>query len=179
MQGVLWRKIRESFLLPPFTHAGTNLFNFVIQSTGQKTLSLLSKDCFYELNLHYCCSASSPQRPRSLILDNLPISVLNSLGHLIGNGANGCISSPAGSDRRSPASQRSTPQTTFNTMMLVPEAEEIRVSPIVSRKGYLNILDQRTKVNSPPLRIKPHLITSDLPMINYVLLIANISLADP
>jgi hypothetical protein len=32
-------------------------------------------------------------------------------------------------------------------MLLVPEAEEIRVSPIVSKKGYLNILDQKTKVN--------------------------------
>jgi hypothetical protein len=57
------------------------------------------------------------------------------------------MSSPAGSDRRSPASQRSTPQTTFNSILLVPEAEEIRVSPIVSRKGYLNILDQKTKVS--------------------------------
>ncbi len=67
--------------------------------------------------------------------------------HLTGNGANGSMSSPAGSDRRSPASQRSTPQTTFNSILLVPEAEEIRVSPIVSRKGYLNILDQKTKVS--------------------------------
>ena len=54
--------------------------------------------------------------------------------------------SPSGSDRRSPASQRSTPQQGYNTMLLVPEAEEIRVSPIVSKKGYLNILDQKTKV---------------------------------
>ena len=89
-------------------------------------------------------SASSPQRPRSLILDNLPVGLL---GHLSGNGSNGAIASPVGSDRRSPASQRSTPHQTYNSMLLIPEAEEIRVSPIVSKKGYLNILDQKTKVN--------------------------------
>jgi hypothetical protein len=97
--------------------------------------------------LFFLSSATSPQRPRSLILDNLPVGLLSNLSHLTGNGANGSVSSPAGSDRRSPASQRSTPQQTFNTMLLVPEAEEIRVSPIVSKKGYLNILDQKTKVN--------------------------------
>jgi hypothetical protein len=73
--------------------------------------------------------------------------MLANLSHLSGNGANGSMCSPAGSERRSPASQRSTPQQTFNTMLMVPEAEEIRVSPIVSRKGYLNILEQKTKVS--------------------------------
>merc|ERR1712029_706028 len=30
--------------------------------------------------------------------------------------------------------------------LLVPDVEEIRVSPIISKKGYLNILEHKTKV---------------------------------
>lgn len=29
-------------------------------------------------------------------------------------------------------------------MLYVPEVEEIRISPVVSRKGYLNILEHKT-----------------------------------
>jgi hypothetical protein len=29
-------------------------------------------------------------------------------------------------------------------VLYVPESEEIRVSPVVSRKGYLNILEEKT-----------------------------------
>ena len=68
-----------------------------------------------------------PQRPKSLVLDNLP----SGLGSL--------VLSPATSS--SPGSRDSQKRP-----LLIPDMEEIRVSPIISKKGYLNILEHKTKV---------------------------------
>ena len=46
--------------------------------------------------------------------------------------------------------------------VFVPEMEEVRVSPVVSKRGYINICDQRTKVSrfvkSPQYLTKPVLL---------------------
>ena len=68
-----------------------------------------------------------PQRPKSLILDNL--------SGLVGS----LITSPATSN--SPGSRDSQKRP-----LLLPDVEEIRVSPLISKRGYLNILDHKTKV---------------------------------
>ena len=75
----------------------------------------------------YCRLLSpEPQRPRSLILENLP--------HLLGR------PSPNGG---TPLAQApSPPSPAFN---LIPELEEIRVSPCIARKGYLNVLEEKSK----------------------------------
>ena len=62
-----------------------------------------------------------PTRPKSLILENLP--------NLLGRTAND-VTSPS---PQSPASS------------LLPDIEEIRVSPCIAKKGYLNILEEKTK----------------------------------
>ena len=61
-----------------------------------------------------------PTRPKSLILENLP----NLLGRAV---AENSPSPP------SPATS------------LLPDIEEIRVSPCIAKKGYLNILEEKTK----------------------------------
>ena len=71
-----------------------------------------------------------PQRPKSLVLDNLPSSLMGSL-----------VISPATSNSPSSRDSQKRP-------MLVPDVEEIRVSPIISKKGYLNILEHKTKVST-------------------------------
>jgi kinesin family protein 1 len=67
-----------------------------------------------------------PQRPKSLILENLP--------HLLGRPSPG--STPT-------AHAPSPPSPAFN---LIPELEEIRVSPCIARKGYLNVLEEKSKI---------------------------------
>lgn len=62
-----------------------------------------------------------PTRPKSLILENLP----NLLG-------------------RNP-SDPSTPSPPSPATSLLPDIEEIRVSPCIAKKGYLNILEEKTK----------------------------------
>ena len=61
-----------------------------------------------------------PTRPKSLILENLP--------NLLGRNPTEASPSPP-----SPASS------------LLPDIEEIRVSPCIAKKGYLNILEEKTK----------------------------------
>jgi len=61
-----------------------------------------------------------PTRPKSLILENLP----NLLGRVI------------------PESSPSPPSPATS---LLPELEEIRVSPCIAKKGYLNVLEEKTK----------------------------------
>ena len=73
-----------------------------------------------------------PQRPKSLILDNLQ----GLLGHLPGVPGGGV----------SPGT-RSTDQSPMK-FVFVPEVEEIRVSPIISKRGSLNILEQKNKVRT-------------------------------
>ena len=34
-----------------------------------------------------------------------------------------------------------------NGILFVPEMEEVRVSPLVSKRGYLNVLEQKVKVS--------------------------------
>ncbi|XP_023321625.1 kinesin-like protein unc-104 isoform X3 [Eurytemora carolleeae] len=63
-----------------------------------------------------------PTRPRSLILENLP----NLLG------------------RSSPIKSPSPPSPTTH-FSYIPELEEIRVSPCIARKGYLNVLEEKCK----------------------------------
>ena len=66
------------------------------------------------------CRLQSPEpsRPKSLLLEHLP--------DLLGRPQ--CSPSPP-----SPASA------------LLPEIEEIRVSPCIAKKGHLNILEEKTK----------------------------------
>jgi hypothetical protein len=67
-----------------------------------------------------------PQRPRSLILENLP--------QLLGRASPGTATALAHAP--------SPPSPAFN---LIPELEEIRVSPCIARKGYLNVLEEKSK----------------------------------
>ncbi|XP_050723710.1 kinesin-like protein unc-104 isoform X5 [Eriocheir sinensis] len=76
---------------------------------------------------------SSPERPRA------PVPELH-----IALGGSAVVSHD--SPPTSPGdSQDSSPLVECRSMPLyVPEVEEIRISPVVSRKGYLNVLDDRT-----------------------------------
>ena len=96
------------------------------------------------------------QRPRSLILDeNVNInpnalfgtnqSVMTSSGTPATEGSSG--SGPTSCSGRSPL---------VGSVLFVPEMEEVRVSPIVSKRGYLNVLEQKVKVNE---RISGYLLT--------------------
>ena len=83
---------------------------------------------FYYFTIFFCSLLSpEPQRPKSLILDNL--------SGLVGS----LVTSPATSN--SPGSRDSQKRP-----LLVPDVEEIRVSPLISKRGNLNILDHKTKV---------------------------------
>ncbi|KAK7066390.1 hypothetical protein SK128_027888, partial [Halocaridina rubra] len=75
---------------------------------------------------------ASPERPRAPVPDHIPLG--------------GSAVVPADSPLASPGdSQGSSPLVERRPMALfVPEVEEIRISPVVSRKGYLNVLDDRT-----------------------------------
>ncbi|KAG0722230.1 Kinesin-like protein unc-104 [Chionoecetes opilio] len=76
---------------------------------------------------------SSPERPRAPVPElHIPLGGSAVVNH---------DSPPA-----SPGdSQNSSPLVESRSMPLyVPEVEEIRISPVVSRKGYLNVLDDRT-----------------------------------
>eukprot|EP00095_Tigriopus_kingsejongensis_P003044 maker-scaffold971_size75022-snap-gene-0.8 protein:Tk03044 transcript:maker-scaffold971_size75022-snap-gene-0.8-mRNA-1 annotation:"kinesin 3b isoform x14" len=65
-----------------------------------------------------------PQRPKSLLLENLT----GILGHLPG------AISPGNKPDYSPGK-----------VIFVPDVEEIRVSAIISKRGYLNVLEQKNK----------------------------------
>ena len=99
----------------------------------------------------FCFRILSPehQRPRSLILDeNVSIptnslfaanqSVMTSSGTPATEGSSG--SGPTSCSGRSPL---------VGSVLFVPEMEEVRVSPIVSKRGYLNVLEQKVKVSMP------------------------------
>ncbi|XP_068217159.1 kinesin-like protein unc-104 isoform X4 [Palaemon carinicauda] len=76
---------------------------------------------------------ASPERPRAPVPDlHIPLG--------------GSAVVPAESPLASPGdSQGSSPLVERRPMPLfIPEVEEIRISPVVSRKGYLNVLDDRT-----------------------------------
>lgn len=60
-----------------------------------------------------------PRRPQSLVLEQLP--------HLLGRLGQGSPSPP------SPVSS------------LLPDLEEIRVSPCIAKKGHLNVLEEKSK----------------------------------
>ncbi len=81
-----------------------------------------------------------PQRPKSLILDNLP----GLLGRTPGGGRGGLSPSGARSSEVSPASSGGRPKPPPG-LSFVPEVEEIRVSPVISKRGTLSVLDQREK----------------------------------
>ncbi|XP_076053656.1 kinesin family member unc-104 isoform X4 [Oratosquilla oratoria] len=88
-----------------------------------------------------CSSTStelmSPERPRAPLPDmHIP------LGGSAVRPSNTSSSSPLASPTDS---RDSSPLVEHRSMPLfVPEVEEIRISPVVSRKGYLNVLDDRT-----------------------------------
>ena len=84
-------------------------------------------------------SPGEPQRPKSLILDNLPPGLLTTSGMTVA--ASSSSSSPG--RRGSGAS----PLVSANRRaVFTPDVEEIRGSPVISKRGFLNILDQRNKV---------------------------------
>ena len=74
-----------------------------------------------------------PRRPKSLVLENLT--------GLIGNLPQGAIS---------PSNQKTIAYSP-GKVIFNPEVEEIRVSPIISKKGFLNVLEQKNKVWIKPL----------------------------
>lgn len=86
-----------------------------------------------DLSFSHLTRLASPERPRAPVPD-LHISL------------GGSAVVPPGSPLASPGdSQGSSPLVERRPMPLfVPEVEEIRISPVVSRKGYLNVLDDRT-----------------------------------
>lgn len=76
---------------------------------------------------------ASPERPRAPVPDlHIP------LGGSAVVTSDSPLASPGDSQGSSPLVER-RPMPLF-----VPEVEEIRISPVVSRKGYLNVLDDRT-----------------------------------
>ncbi len=77
-----------------------------------------------------------PQRPKSLLLDNLPA----------GFGGNSSRASSPVTGMALPPGRRNSASPASSSMLFVPDVEEIRVSPVISKRGTLNILDQRTKV---------------------------------
>ena len=87
-------------------------------------------------------SPGEPQRPKSLILENFPPGLLSTAT------ASGTV--PASSSSSSPGWRRgsgASPLVNANRKaVFAPDVEEIRVSPVISKRGFLNILDQRNKV---------------------------------
>ena len=66
-----------------------------------------------------------PSRPKSLIIEDLP--------NILGGGTGGTPS-------KSPS-----PPSPSTHLSCIPELEEIRVSPCIARKGYLNVLEEKSK----------------------------------
>ncbi|XP_040578611.1 kinesin-like protein unc-104 isoform X3 [Lepeophtheirus salmonis] len=100
---------------PNFTEINKNI---------QTPSDIHTSDSIYTQNI----STSEPQRPKSLILDNL--------SGLFGD-----------METLSPMQPTKSPvKISPSKVLLIPELEEIRVSPIISRKGYLNMLEPKTKL---------------------------------
>ena len=66
-----------------------------------------------------------PRRPKSLLLEDLP--------NLMGR------------DPDLPSVKSASPLSPNTTLTFLPELEEIRVSPCIAKKGYLNVLEERSK----------------------------------
>lgn len=79
-----------------------------------------SKSCILRL--------SSPERAR---LQELQESILASE-----SASQSCTIAPAPLGSSSPSKE--------NLVLYVPEVEEIRISPVIARKGYLNVLEHKT-----------------------------------
>ena len=79
-----------------------------------------SKSCIFRL--------SSPERAR---LQELQESILASEST-----NQSCTIAPAPLGSSSPSKE--------NLVLYVPEVEEIRISPVIARKGYLNVLEHKT-----------------------------------
>lgn len=84
-----------------------------------------SKSCIFRL--------SSPERAR---LQELQESIMAGESaanqHLVGSGT------------MAPAPLGATSPMKENIVLYVPEVEEIRISPVIARKGYLNVLEHKT-----------------------------------
>ena len=90
-------------------------------------------------------SILSPEhhRPRSLILENLPENVNIASNSLFGVNPSVITSTGTPATETSSGSGKSP---SVGSVVFVPEMEEVRVSPIVSKRGYLNVLEQKVKV---------------------------------
>ncbi|XP_058794339.1 kinesin-like protein unc-104 [Phymastichus coffea] len=86
-----------------------------------------SKSCIFRL--------SSPDRAR---LQELQDSILagESASHGASSGGNPAASAPQPLGATSPLNE--------SLVLYVPEVEEIRISPVIARKGYLNVLEHKT-----------------------------------
>merc|ERR1740128_677307 len=82
----------------------------------------LLADSLANSSQHDLLSPEPGQRPKSLILENLP-SLL---------GRSGTEPSPS-------------PPSPHTNLSYIPELEEIRVSPCIAKKGYLNVLEEKCK----------------------------------
>ena len=84
-------------------------------------------------DLHYCAvmfRLCSPEKTRTVLPEQYAFS----------NG-------PAGDGQSAPQVSQPTgisSPSREQLVLYVPEMEEIRISPVVARKGYLNILEQKT-----------------------------------
>ena len=90
------------------------------------------------------------QRPRSLILEHLPASLNIQAGSLFGAHqsvitSSGTPATEASSDSGPTSGNEKSPL--IGRVLFIPEVEEVRISPIVSKRGYLNLLEQKVKVN--------------------------------
>ena len=98
-----------------------------VKENPHQNLNPNSKILNFKTLIFYSLLSPEPQRPKSLVLDNLP--------GLVGS----LVTSPATSNSPSSRDSQKRP-------LLLPDLEEIRLSPLISKKGYLNILDHKTKV---------------------------------
>ena len=123
------------------------LLQFVYDNTGLVGWLLL------KCTISFLSSILSPehQRPRSLILEHLPEGVILPPNSLFG--AHPSVITSSGTPATE-ASSGSGPTSctgkspSMGSILFVPEMEEVRVSPIVSKRGYLNVLEQKIKVRA-------------------------------
>ena len=83
------------------------------------------------------------QRPRSLILENMPP------GSILTSAFGGSLSQSVMTSSSTPATEGSggSGKSPLNkNAIFIPSMEEVRVSAIVSKRGYLNVLEQKVKV---------------------------------
>ncbi|XP_014600358.1 PREDICTED: kinesin-like protein unc-104 isoform X3 [Polistes canadensis] len=115
-----------------------SMLSSVLSSSSQELvfkIVILFYHYFYKLNVYiehfiyifYFYRLSSPERAK---LQELQESILTS--------------ETIGQSCTAPAPMGSSSPSKENLVLYVPEVEEIRISPVIARKGYLNVLEHKT-----------------------------------